>query len=264
MLFAARCPPQGAQSRGRGGPFATLNGATVRDAVVVHVPAGTALPGPIHVLYLASGGGAAAAAPPAAAPRLLVVLEEGASAELVEEFVGPEGSSAAAPANDTAPAAAAAAAPAYLTNAVTEIELDDGAALSHGYVQLEGAGAAHWKATLVNQGRGSTYRLTEACVGGGLTRHDLSIEQLGEATQSQVRSHSRACSVWAVHAVCGGFDGVARPRRGRVAGCVHMCEEGGAGAGPATRPVRRGGEPRHRRACSSSSACFCARRFEPV
>jgi Fe-S cluster assembly protein SufD len=199
FLFAARCPPQGAQSRGRGGPFATLNGATARDAVVVHIPAGTALPAPIHVLYLASGGGGAAAAPPAAAPRLLVVLEEGASAELVEEFVGPEGSSAAAPANGTA--AAAAAAPAYLTNAVTEIELDDGAALSHGYVQLEGAGAAHWKATLVNQGRGSTYRLTEACVGGGLTRHDLSIEQLGEATQSQVRTQPRVCFTRAVHAV---------------------------------------------------------------
>lgn len=36
------------------------------------------------------------------------------------------------------------------------------------------------------QGRESSYTLTEARVGGALTRHDLSIEQLGEATQSQV------------------------------------------------------------------------------
>ena len=36
------------------------------------------------------------------------------------------------------------------------------------------------------QGRESSYTLTETRIGGSLSRHDLSIEQLGEATQSQV------------------------------------------------------------------------------
>ena len=159
---AARTPPprpvvpplrlslQGAQSRSRGGAFALLNGAAARDVVVVHVPASTVLQAPIHVLHLSSGAGAAA-------PRLLAVLEEGATAEVVEEFGG-LGSS-----GDGAPRGAAAGS---LTTAVAEIELDDGAALKHSYVQLEGRGVAHWKATLVNQGRESSYSLTE--VGRGL------------------------------------------------------------------------------------------------
>ena len=126
----APCPAQGAQSRARGGPFATLNGAAARDVLVVHIPANVTVPGPIHVLYLASGG-AAAGSTPAAAPRLLAVLEEGSSADIVEEFAAIGGSSSSG-------AAGSAAAPAvsYLTNAVAEFELDDRAQLKHSYVEV--------------------------------------------------------------------------------------------------------------------------------
>lgn len=171
----------GAQSRARGGAFALLNGAAARDALVVHLPANVTLAAPIHILHLSSAAAAAAAGQASlAAPRLLAVLEEGASAEIVEEFA----SLAAPPAGSASKDAPVAS----LTTAVAEIELDDRAALKHSYVVLEGAAAAHAKATLVNQGTESSYSLTEVRVGGRLTRHDLSIEQLGEATQSQMRS----------------------------------------------------------------------------
>lgn len=163
----------GAQSRGRGGPFATLNGAAARDAVVVHVPANVALTEPIHVLYLSSaapGGGASTRA--AAAPRLVAMLEEGASAEIVEEF---------APLDPQAGGA-------YFCNAVAEIELDDGASLRHSYVELEAAGAAHFKSTLVSQGKGSEYALSEARVGGALTRHDVGVDQAGPSTSTSMRA----------------------------------------------------------------------------
>ncbi len=45
------------------------------------------------------------------------------------------------------------------------------------YAALEGRGALAMKATLVAQGARSQYRLTEARVGGALTRHDLNIQQ---------------------------------------------------------------------------------------
>ena len=186
---------QGAQSRSRGGQFATLNGAAARDVLVMHVPAHTTLPGPVHVLYLSSASSASrtssssATACPASAPRLLAVLEEGATAEVVEEFAAlhqqeqlPTAAAAAAGAAVVAPAPP----PPSFTCAVAEFELDDGAALRHSYVQLEGRGAFHVKATLVTQGRGSRYTLAEARLGGALTRHDLSVEQLGEATHTQV------------------------------------------------------------------------------
>lgn len=143
---AAPWPPtrQGAQSRARGGAFALLNGAAARDALVVHLPANVTLAAPIHILHLSSAAAAAAAGQASlAAPRLLAVLEEGASAEIVEEFA----SLAAPPAGSASKDAPVAS----LTTAVAEIELDDRAALKHSYVVLEGAAAAHAKATLVNQ-----------------------------------------------------------------------------------------------------------------
>ena len=96
--------------------------------LVVHIPANVTVPGPIHVLYLASGG-AAAGSTPAAAPRLLAVLEEGSSADIVEEFAAMGGGSSSG---------AAAPAVSYLTNAVAEFELDDRAQLKHSYVEVRG------------------------------------------------------------------------------------------------------------------------------
>ena len=189
MLPPDRAPwrcVQGAQSRSRGGPFAILNGCSVRDAVVVHVPANTTITAPIHILYLTSAassssngssleGGAGVVA--ASAPRLLVVLEEGASAEVVEEFAPLAAAGADAVGGASAPSGS-------LCNAVAEIELDDGAVLKHIYVQLQGPAALHVKATLVGQGKASDYSLTEVEVGGRLSRHDLGVDQLGEATQT--------------------------------------------------------------------------------
>lgn len=106
------------------------------------------------------------------APRLLAVIEEGATAEIIEEF---------APLVENGQGE-------YLTAPVAEFELDDGAVLKHSYVELEAPGASHMKSTFVNQGKESGYTLTEARQGGRLTRHDLSIEQLGEATTSTMRS----------------------------------------------------------------------------
>ncbi len=46
------------------------------------------------------------------------------------------------------------------------------------YVALEGRRALHMKGTLVRQAAQSSYKLTEARLGGRLTRQDLFIEQV--------------------------------------------------------------------------------------
>jgi Fe-S cluster assembly protein SufD len=97
----------------------------------------------------------------ASAPRLLIVAGAGASVEVVEEY---------APASDNS---------AYFTNSVAEVEVGDGASVTHGYVQLEGSAAMHFKTTLVRQLAGSRYELTEAALGAQLARHDLAIQQVG-------------------------------------------------------------------------------------
>lgn len=46
------------------------------------------------------------------------------------------------------------------------------------YVELEGQGAWHMKASLVQQAATSRYNLTETQLGGAFSRHDLSIKQV--------------------------------------------------------------------------------------
>ena len=160
----------GAQSKTRGGPFATLNGASAKDCAVIYVPEDCQLEAPIHIINVSSGGkdGRAIAF---SSPRTLVFLESGASAQLVEEYVtlgeSADGTHASLP--------------------VTEIELDDNASLTHKFVGSENENAINLKATLVSQGTGSTYSLIEVRLGGKLSRHDASIVQLGERTHTEMK-----------------------------------------------------------------------------
>jgi len=172
----------GSQSRARGGPFATLNGALTEDCTVIYLPAGSCTLGPIHLLHLAITTTSTTTTTGAtlSVPRLLVVLDEGASAEVIEEF---------APMmvddknNGTSPVVVD-----YFTNSVAEIELDDGASLRHGYVQMEGPSTCHTRTTLVAQGANSRYELSEVSLGGTLSRHDLNVEQLGSETQTVMKN----------------------------------------------------------------------------
>ena len=59
-----------------------------------------------------------------------------------------------------------------------QVELGEGAALRHGYLQLQGADARHMKGTFVGQAARSSYTLTEACVGASLARHDIAVDQV--------------------------------------------------------------------------------------
>jgi Fe-S cluster assembly protein SufD len=158
----------GTQSRTRGGPFATLNGASARDCIVIYVPEECAFTAPIHIIYVSSAADAGNLA--FSAPRSLVFLEAGSSAEVVEEFVAVPGSAGV-----------------HASFSVTEIELDDKSSLTHKFVELDGEKGINLKSTLVSQGVESTYSLTEVRLGGDLTRHDVGIVQLGEQTHTEMK-----------------------------------------------------------------------------
>lgn len=175
----------GSQSKARGGPFATLNGALAQDVVVIYVPANVTLVHPIHVLHLASSSlpTGDASVRTVSAPRLLIAMEEGSAAEVVEEYAPLPSDSGRAPQD------AGQGEQKYLVTSVAEIELDDRAELQHRYVQLESTvNAAHFKSTLVTQGSESRYSLTEARLGGSISRHDVDILQVGPETETSMRS----------------------------------------------------------------------------
>ena len=150
-LHALAAPPlAGAEPRARA--LADLNTAFMRDGAVIRVRAG-AVTAPVQILFVA--------APQEGRPvfhvRNLIEVDAGASATVVETYVGHDGR-------------------AYWTNAVTRIALADRATLRHAKLQAEGRAGVHVGATSVRVGGGATYRMFAASLGGELARNEFEVE----------------------------------------------------------------------------------------
>ena len=131
-------------------PFTALATAFLADGALVHVQAGAVIEEPIHLTCRIPTG----TARPMAHPRLLVVVERGAQVKLVEAY-------------EATPAGVS------LTNAVTEIVLEDGAQLELCREQREGERSYHIATTHSHQGRDSRLVFTTVALGGALVRHDI-------------------------------------------------------------------------------------------
>ena len=127
-------------------PFAALNTTFWEDGAFVHLPPGTVVEEPIHLVFYAAGGDASIH------PRLLLVLEDGAQATLVVEYRS-QGRCLNAP--------------------VAELELGDNAALDYHQVQEESLQAFHLGGIRLRQQRDSQARLHLLSFGGQLARTDL-------------------------------------------------------------------------------------------
>ncbi|GLC59202.1 hypothetical protein PLESTB_001461400 [Pleodorina starrii] len=198
---AAAVEKLGSLSNSRGGPFSVLNGSLTPGVLVVALPQGSYLPGPVYVLHVASapssagGDGVDAASASANAPRLLVHAGAGASVEVVEEYVGLS-SPSSSPSEAAAPSEAQGGR--YLTASVSEMFLEADAEVKHSYVQREAGGSFHFKGTLVHQEERSRYSVTEASVGAGIARHDLVIQQAGPETHTEM-GHFLLCGPNQLH-----------------------------------------------------------------
>ena len=135
-----------------GNAFAQLNSAFVDDGVFVRIPARTAVPEPIHLVFLSEP----AFGPTVSHPRNLVIAEAGSEAAVVETFLGTAGEP-------------------YFTNAVTEVVLDDGAVLDFSKLEREGDAAFHVATTAVSLGRNSNFTSHSISLGGALARNDLNV-----------------------------------------------------------------------------------------
>jgi Fe-S cluster assembly protein SufD len=161
-----------------------LNAACASDALLFLVPSGAVVPFPVHVLHISTGAGGApgGGATPASAPRLLLALEAGASATLVEEYALLGGASEGVTGGPAC------------VNAVTDVSLAEDATLTHAYIACGGgaaaaAGSAQLATTRVAQAARSGYTLTHVSLTArGLSRHDVSVTQLGPATATTQRA----------------------------------------------------------------------------
>jgi Fe-S cluster assembly protein SufD len=130
--------------------FTALNTAFAVDGAIVHVPADTVVETPIHLLYVTDSE----AAKGATHPRTLIVADRHSVVTVIESYVTLGDAT-------------------YFTNAVTEIEVADGAKVDHYRIERESERAYHIGTTEVRQGRDSRYHSFSFATGGALARVNL-------------------------------------------------------------------------------------------
>lgn len=137
--------------------FTALNTALWHDGAVLHVGRDTIVAQPIHLLYIsddAADGGVTY-------PRNLVVVGPNAKATVIEEYTS-------------------VGAGRYLTNAVTEVMVDDGATLEHYRLQREGDRAFHVGHVEAWQGRDSHFISFSFAIGASLSRKNIFTRLAGD------------------------------------------------------------------------------------
>jgi Fe-S cluster assembly protein SufD len=141
--------------------FTALNTAFISHGAFVYIPKDVTVEAPIHLLFIAESERAASF------PRVLIVAGENSKATIVENYVS-------------------ANAEQYLTNAVVEIALEEGARLEHYKVQRESVQAFHVATTAVDLGRNSSYDTTTITFGAKLSRHDIAVTMDHEGAECWV------------------------------------------------------------------------------
>ncbi len=132
--------------------FTALNTAFVQDGLFVHVAKEVDAGAPIHAVFVT-----ASPAPGAATyPRNFILVERGARAAVMESYVG---------LGDAA----------YLTSAVTEALVQDGATLEHTKIQRESEQAYHVGTTHIRHARGSHGMSYSVSFGAALCRNNLDV-----------------------------------------------------------------------------------------
>ncbi len=138
--------------------FVALNTNFFEDGAWVHVKSDVAAP--IHILHIATRR----ETPAAIYPRGMLMLESHSRATIVEEFVGLD-------------------AGVYLSDAVTEVVVKDGATLHHVRLQREDTGAFHIGQCSVTCGKDSVYEATSLALGARVSRHGLQVTQQSEGAE---------------------------------------------------------------------------------
>lgn len=138
-------------------PFAALNAAFFEDGFVLALEPGVQLDRPIEILQVSH-----AAASLSFHTRSLVTLGAGASARLIESFVG-DGP--------------------YWTNTVSALRIAEGAVLDHVRLQDEGREAIHFAVTRASLDRGARYDGFTFTLGARLSRHDVLAQIEGEGAR---------------------------------------------------------------------------------
>jgi Fe-S cluster assembly protein SufD len=141
--------------------FSALNTAFFQDGALVRVPAGVALPKPVHALFISTArenGGSTH-------PRNLVVAEANSQVTVLESYVS-------------------LADGAYFTNAVTEVIGGENATIEHVKFQDESVEAFHVAAIHSHLSRGCNFAAHSISTGSRIARNNIRTSLDGEGVES--------------------------------------------------------------------------------
>ncbi len=130
--------------------FVALNTAFLRDGALVHIPRSFAAPRPVQLVFVTTGR----RQPRVTYPRTLVVAEADCEVSLVETYISLTDER-------------------FLTNAVTEIAVGDGANVTHNRLLLESLDAYHVGVSRVYQATDSSFASASFAKGAALGRNDF-------------------------------------------------------------------------------------------
>ncbi len=133
-----------------GRAFSALNSAFMNDGAVVEIGRNVTVEKLIHLVFVSDAN----AAKSMMHPRNLVVVGSNAKAALLESYVATSDAM-------------------YLTNAVTEVSIGDGATLHHYRIQREGRRAYHVGTVEATQARDSHYVSFSFAIGAALSRTNI-------------------------------------------------------------------------------------------
>ncbi|HVF68264.1 MAG TPA: Fe-S cluster assembly protein SufD [Pyrinomonadaceae bacterium] len=142
--------------------FSALNTAFLGGGAFLHVAKGVEAAAPVQLLFVSTAESEAATF-----PRVLVVAERDSRLDIIETY-------------------AAVGEAAYLTNAVVEVFVGEGARVTHYKVQDEGANGYHVASTRAELSRSSFYDLTTVTLGAQLSRHNIEILLESEGAECRV------------------------------------------------------------------------------
>ena len=142
--------------------FSALNTAFLGGGAFLHVSKGVEAAAPVQLLFVSTAESEAATF-----PRVLVVAERDSRLDLIETYASVGGA-------------------AYLTNAVVEVFVGEGARVTHYKVQDEGESAFHVASTRAELSRSSFYDLTTVTLGAQLSRHNIEILLESEGAECRV------------------------------------------------------------------------------
>ncbi|MEW8690259.1 MAG: Fe-S cluster assembly protein SufD [Candidatus Thiodiazotropha endolucinida] len=144
--------------------FAAMNMATQQDGAVIQLSKGVVIELPIELLHITTGNRSGHAQQ----IRHLVDLDADASVSLVERYLSADGD------ND------------YFNNIVCEINLAEGATLTHQRVQQESNHAYHLCGLYVSLGRDARYLGVNAALGGAWSRTEFHHRFSGEGAECEI------------------------------------------------------------------------------